>query len=198
MSRKNNRSFNYNDDLKLDLENWGFLGKGHNGTVYRMSDEIVIKICLEEKSCRKEADILAKAEGSKFFPKIYECGGNYMIRDYVAGECMKDYIKSNGLSRELAVEIIKVLEEFKRLNFTKVDIRCKDLFVQKNGTLMIIDPKGSYSRKIDYPRHLCKGLRKLGVLDVFLQVLMEERLKLYREWAWKIYRPSDVKKEVEQ
>lgn len=192
MSKNHKKSIDYGDDFRLDLEGWEFLGRGHNGAVYRMNDGKAIKICVEEISCRKESDILTKVDGSKLFPRIYECGGNYMIRDYVGGKCMKNYIKNKGLSRELALEIIKVLEEFQRLEFSKIDIRCKDLFVQKDGSLMIIDPKGSYSRNMDYPRHLCKGLRKLRVLHVFLQVLRDQRPELYRMWAHKIYKPSDV------
>lgn len=34
---------------------------------------------------------------------------------------------------------------------------------------MIIDPKKAYTRKVDHPRHLMKGLNRIGVLDEFFK-----------------------------
>ena len=34
---------------------------------------------------------------------------------------------------------------------------------------MVIDPKQCYRRKVDYPRHLMKGLDGVGVLEEFLK-----------------------------
>jgi hypothetical protein len=41
----------------------------------------------------------------------------------------------------------------------------------------------NFSKKRDYPRHLEKGLKRLGVLDFFLSIAEEERPKLYQSWA---------------
>jgi hypothetical protein len=112
--------------------------------------------------------------------------GNYMIRDYVGGITLKKYIKKHGLDRDLAIKIIDMLEEFKRLNFRKLDIRCKDIMVKPDGCLMVIDPKKFYSKKRDFPRHLSKGLDKLGVLDAFMDIVREERPKLYKQWEKKV------------
>jgi RIO-like serine/threonine protein kinase len=109
--------------------------------------------------------------------------GNYMIRDYVDGIFLHDYIKYEGLDRRLALKIMDLLEEFKKLKFTKLDLRCKDIIVTPNGSLKVIDPKKNFSKKRDYPRHLEKGLKRLGVLDFFLSIAEEERPKLYQSWA---------------
>lgn len=180
MSDKN--KLKYDDDFKLDFNNWEYLGQGHHGIVYLMNDGKIIKICNTVKSCKGEEKILLKVNGSKFFPKLYECGGNYIIREYVDGICMKNYISDHGLNREISKNIIKLLREFKELNFRKIDIRCKDIFVLKDKSLKVIDPRASYSKGIDYPRHLCKGLNKLGVLDQFLNELHREKSKLCTKW----------------
>lgn len=93
-----------------------------------------------------------------------------MIRDLVDGIRLDKHIKENGLSERLVRNIYELLLEFKRLKFKKLDIRCKDVYVSEDEKLMIIDPKKAYSRKVDYPRHLMKGLCKVGVLDEFLNV----------------------------
>lgn len=186
MSKKHkhsSQSVNYAD---INLFECKLLGKGHNGIVYMLPDNRVIKICYIMKDFHGEATILKKVNGNKYFPVLYDTGGNYMIRDYVDGMPLKNYIKTNGLSRELAVEIIEMLKEFERLQFTKIDIRCKDVYVQPDRTLKIIDPQNFYSKSRDFPRHLSKGLYKLGVLKFFLQVLKEDYPKYFSKWALRI------------
>lgn len=172
----------------INLFECKLLGKGHNGIVYLLPDNKVIKVCYVMKDFHGEAYILKKVKGNKYFPRIYEVGGNYMIRDYVDGITLKSYIKKNGLSRKLTLEIIELLKEFKKLKFRKIDVRCKDVYVQPNGKLMVIDPQKFYSKERDFPRHLSKGLYKLNVLDDFLCILKYEEPSLYKKWAYKIRR----------
>lgn len=113
--------------------------------------------------------------------------GNYMVRDYVGGESLSDYIKEYGFNEKLACKMILLLEEFDKLKFKKRDIRCKDIFVEPDGNLRIIDPKKSFSKDRDFPRHLSKGLLKLGVLDDFMKVLKEKFPVRYKMWNKKIY-----------
>lgn len=176
----------YIKNFDVNLLDCKLLGKGHNGVVFLLPDGKVIKICFETESCRKEYFILNKVNNNKYFPHVYGMSGNYMIRDYVDGIILKDYIKCYGLSRDLAIKVIDLLEEFKKLRFLKEDIRCKDILIQSDGSLMVIDPKKFYSKKRDFPRHLTKGLYKLGVLEFFLSVVKEERPRLYKQWNIKI------------
>lgn len=186
MGKKHRLSLQGIQYTDIDLFKCKFLGKGHNGIVYLLPDNRVIKICYIMKDFHGEAHILKKVTGNKYFPRLYEVGGNYMIRDYVDGITLKNYIKANGLSKELAVEIIEMLKEFERLQFTKIDIRCKDVYVQPDGSLKIIDPQNFYSKSRDFPRHLSKGLYKLGVLKFFLEVLKEVSPKHFNRWSIRI------------
>lgn len=182
-------AFSHLDELDYYMANVGinltdskFLGEGRNGKVFLRPDGNVIKICRTKSSCEKEYSILEKVRGNKYFPKVYEYHDQYMIRDYVGGICLKAHIKEHGLSRALSKNIIEMLYEFKNLNFTRVDTRCKDIFVQDDLSLKIIDAKGYYSRKVSYPRHLLKGLKKFGVAGWFKKIIYEERFDLYQEW----------------
>jgi predicted Ser/Thr protein kinase len=176
----------YIKNFNTNLLNCKLLGKGHNGIVYLLPNGKVIKICFTEKSCRSEYYILSKIKKNKYFPRTYGICGNYMIRDFVEGITLKDYIKRNGMTREIALKVIELLEEFKKLKFAKEDIRCKDIMVRPDGTLMVIDPKKCYSKKRDFPRHLSKGLYKLGVLDAFMSMVKTEKPSLYKRWYKKI------------
>jgi predicted Ser/Thr protein kinase len=146
-----------------------YLGEGHNGVVYELPNKKAIKIFLKKKVCNDEGNILAKTNGSKYFPYMYKKGKLYVIRDLVEGTRLDKHIKQNGLSQRLIKNIYELLLEFKRLKFKKLDIRCKDVYVSEDEKLMIIDPKKAYSRKVDYPRHLMKGLNKIGALDDFFK-----------------------------
>ncbi|MGN0144660.1 MAG: protein kinase [Clostridium sp.] len=181
------KNFGYSADFDEKTEKLfkeaEYLGQGNNGIVYELPGKKAIKIFLSEKVCNDEGSILKRTNGSKYFPKLYKKGTYYIVRDKVEGERMDKYIKYNGLSRELVEKIYRLLLEFKKLKFKKLDIRCKDIMVSKNKTLMIIDPKKSYERNVDYPRHLMKGLRRLGVLDQFIYEI--EKINCKKAKAWK-------------
>jgi len=162
-----------------------FLGQGNNGVVYELPEHKVIKIFVEEKVGLDESYVLIKAKGSKYFPKVYSVGKLYIVREMVDGIPLDKYIKKNGLNKEIALNIYKLIKEFKKINFTKIDTRCKDIMVGSNNKIMIIDPKKCFKRKIDYPRHLMKGFLKLGVLDEFLMYIEDINKKKSKEWKCK-------------
>ncbi|WP_051652353.1 protein kinase [Clostridium algidicarnis] len=173
-------------DFNINLLDCKFLGKGHNGIVYLLPDGNVIKICFNIKSFIGEYLILQRVNGNKYFPRIYEIGENYMIREYVEGDVLPKYIRKHGFNDELGKKIIELLKEFKILKFTKIDLRCKDIFVQPNGDLKVIDPKKFYTKDRNFPRHLSKGMYKLKILDSFLEVLKKEDPTLFDDWTPKI------------
>ena len=167
------------------FKNAEFLGQGNNGIVYKLPEHKVIKIFAEEKVCIDESHALVRAKGSKYFPRVYSIGQLYIVREMVEGIQLDKYIKKNGLNKEIAANIYKLTKEFKKMKFSKIDTRCKDIMVDKHNKIMIIDPKKCFKRKVDYPRHLMKGFLKLGVLDEFLMYIEEIDKKKSREWRCK-------------
>ncbi|HEY5525863.1 MAG TPA: protein kinase [Clostridium sp.] len=159
-----------------------FLGQGNNGVVYSLPENKVIKIFVEESVCRDEARILVESKGSKYVPKIYKRGRFYIVREIVQGVQLDKYIKEKGLNKELTANIYKLTKEFKRLGFSKIDTRCKDVMVSENNKVMIIDPKKAFKRNVNFPRHLMKGLLKLKVLDEFFVYMMEINKNKGQEW----------------
>ena len=139
-----------------------FLGQGNNGVVYKLPENKVIKIFVEEKVCK--------------------IGKLYIVREMVEGIQLDKYIKKNGLNLELTRNIYKLIKEFKRLDFSKIDTRCKDVYVKDDCTIMLIDPKKCYKRKVNFPRHLMKGFLKLEVLDDFIKYMEKIDKKKAKEW----------------
>jgi predicted Ser/Thr protein kinase len=186
MPAYSNNAWEYEENFNIDLRDCKLLGEGHNGIVYLIPGNKVIKIFKDRVICLKEYHMLMKTQGSPNFPTVYAWGDNYIIKDYVDGQSILNYIKKNGLSRRMAIKLIELLEEFIRLNFTRIDIRCRDIYIRTDGVLVVIDPKSAFSRTVTYPRHLAKGLKKLGVLNIFLETLKKEKPALYKDWAEKI------------
>lgn len=166
-------SADFDDSTEMLFREATYLGQGNNGIVYELPEKKAIKIFLTQKVCNDESNILLNTNGSRYFPRIYKRGKLYIVRDMVEGERLDDYIKKNGLSKKLIKNIYSLLQEFKRLKFKKLDIRCKDIYVSINEELMIIDPKKAYKRRVDYPRHLMKGMKRIGILEEFLLGISE-------------------------
>lgn len=177
----------FDESLEKKMKKSTFIGKGHNGIVFSLPGGNIIKIFEKPKAWEDELYILKKSQKSIFFPKLKNYGQNYIIRDFVAGEPLDKYIKKHGLSETLSNKIIDLLLEFKTLGFKRLDIRCKDIYVQNDHIIKIIDPKNHFRKTVDYPRHLMKGLHKKKVLYTFLNHVNLRDKDLYYEWKTKIF-----------
>lgn len=181
---KKNHCYSASFDLKTEglFREAEFLGQGNNGIVYKVPENKVIKVFYEEKVWYDEAYILTRTKRSAFFPKLYEKGRFYIVREMVEGIQLDKYIKKNGLNFELTKNIYEMLEEFKRLKFKKIDSRCKDIYVSNDLKIKLIDPKKYYRRNIEFPRHLMKGFLKLEVLNDFYIYMKQINEEKTREW----------------
>ena len=184
------RTYAYSADFDKELESLfkdaKLLGEGHNGIVYEVPGNKAIKIFTDKNICKSEADILYKVKKSKYFPRIYKNGEYYILREMVNGKRLDHYIQENGLSQQLIYNLYRLINEFKALKFTKLDARCRDIYVNENERVRVIDPKQCYKRKVDYPRHLMKGLEGIDCLEIFLSGIYSIDKKTAQEWNKKI------------
>ena len=169
--------------FNIDLSTCKFLGQGRNGKVYLLPNGNALKIFFKVENCKHEYDILKSVEGNKHFPKVYEYSSNCMLREYVGGILIENYIRQYGLSVNLAKNLIELIQDFKNLGFTRLDIRCEHIFIQQDVSIKIIDPRRTYSKIIPYPHSILKTLNKLGVLDDFFNTLKNTSIKLYDDWS---------------
>jgi predicted Ser/Thr protein kinase len=173
----------YGNDLGINLSTCVFIGNGTSGQVYLISDRKVIKIFYNADQCKNEYEILNAVKGDKHFPEVYDYKGNSMIREYIDGIKLSKYIRHNGLSRNLSIKIIELMEDFKRIGFKRIDMRCNHIYVQQDESIRVIDPRAHFTLDVPYPKLLFRGLKKLRVLSDFMLVLKETRPVLYEEWG---------------
>jgi hypothetical protein len=166
----------------LDIKECKFLGKGKEGTVYLTPEGYALKVFYNKKKAELEAELLEKVNDSIFFPKILFIANNMILRDYVEGQNLSHYIKENGLSYNISTEIVNLIEEFKRLNFTRLDIRDAHIFVDSNEKIKVIDPRKVFIKNIPYPKEIIKILVKSDVFDEFLKHLLTYNPQLINYW----------------
>lgn len=171
--------------FNIDLSTCDFLGQGRNGKVYLLPNGNALKIFFKAENCYHEYEILKSVEGNKHFPKVYEYSSNCMIREYVGGVTIENYINQYGLSVYLAKNIIDLIQDFIDLGFTRLDINCEHIFVQQDVTIKIIDPRRTFTKVIPYPHSILGTLKKLGVLDDFFNTLKDTNIKFYEDWSTK-------------
>lgn len=159
------------------------IGYGSQGKVYKMSPDRCIKIYLREKHAKREAKALRSAASSRFFPKIYETGPNYIVMEYIEGKALNNYLEEEGkLSKPIIKEIVMMLKEMERLNFTRVDARLRHIIITKENEVKVIDHVNSFKIISKYPKHLFRGLKQLGYLQFFLEEANKFDSKLCMRW----------------
>ena len=166
----------------LDIKECTLLGKGDEGSVYLTPEGFALKIFSKEKNAKAEAEILEKAKDSRFFPNVIFLADTMMLREYVVGENLYEFINSNGLSYTLSTELIELIEDFKRLEFTRINIRNAHIFVNENEEIQIIDPRKTYSKNTPYPIDIISILVKLNLFDDFLKNLINYKPALVKYW----------------
>lgn len=174
---------NLSHKIEESLRKSSFLGEGHNGVVFLLEENKVIKIFRRVNVWKDESSILKRVGKSRFFPKMYECKEGYIVREYVEGIRLDKYLRRDSLDESLCKELYLMILDFEKLGFKRIDIRCKDIYIQNDYTLKIIDPKNNYKKRVSYPRHLFKGLYKRNELDRFLDYLFKVDKK--RAVVWK-------------
>ena len=167
----------------LDVKECEFLGKGKEGAVYLTPEGYDLKVFYNKRKDLDEAKLLEQVKDSRFFPKVLFIVNNVILRDYVHGDNLYDYIKKNNLSYNLSTEIIDLIEDFKRLKFTRLDIRNAHIFVDKNEKIQVIDPRKVFVKNIPFPKEIIKVLVKLNVFDDFLTHLLNYRPDLLSYWV---------------
>jgi len=166
----------------IDIEKLTFIGKGTQGSVYQISPDKVIKVFNKQKGCKDQVGILLKAKDSKFFTNVYDYDENSIIMEFLSGKNLKKYLIKNTLTKEIALQLVEIMIEFKKLGFKKIDIRLNHIYMQADGSLKVIDPRKSYITDEPYPENMISGLKKRKCYDLFFKLIKDEYPEEYKKW----------------
>ena len=162
-----------------DLE---FIGKGTQGKVYRIDSQKCIKIFKNKKECKDELKTLLMAQGDIHFPRLYESGANYIIREYINGIELNEYLSKQNLTHQLSSKIIELYEAMVKVGYLRQDAAIFHIFVMPSGELKLIDTAKAMKKKSTIPHLLISGLEDIGYKEDFFNFLKSNRPDFYVQW----------------
>ncbi len=159
------------------------IGSGHQGAVYRLSDDQCVKIYGKMNHAEQEKEVLLSSQDLSFIPKVFETGSNYIVMEYLLGPDLNTYLKKQSeLSEDIARRLFYILTTMKKSGFKQIDAPLRHIIITKDG-FKLVDHVYSFSREQNQPLELFENLLQLNFLDSFLEQIMELDLKTYVEWT---------------
>ncbi|MBE6050448.1 MAG: hypothetical protein E7214_07270 [Clostridium sp.] len=166
----------------LNIQSLELLGKGTQGSVYKINDNRCIKIFKKETAFKEELHSLLIAQIDNHFPRLYEYGDNYIIRELVSGISLDNYLKVNPLDLNVCNKIIEIYNAMNYVGYSRLDSALFHLFLLSNNNIKIIDTAKAMKKKYSYPRILLHDLDKLNFKNKFLKFVKINHSDLYSNW----------------
>lgn len=166
-----------------DLDKLEFIGKGIHGRVYRIDSNTCIKVFKKKEFYEKELETLRMVQNDDHFPRLYEWGDKYIVREYIDGIELDKYLKNNPLTPVISLKIINLYDAIDRAGFSRVDTMLFHILITGDGTFKMIDTARVMKETCRYPKLVLKGLKDLGLKDEFLNHVKLLRPELYEKWS---------------
>lgn len=176
----------------INIKYLELLGKGTQGKVYKIDNEKCIKIFKNKKECQEELNTLIIAQKDNHFPKLYEYDEDYIIREYINGVELDEYLSTQGPTPQIFDKIIKLYEAMHKVGYTRLDAAIFHIFVTPEDELKLIDTAKALRKKTLIPSLLISGIERLSLKDDLFSYLRNYRPDLYN--IWKNYTKKDYTK----
>jgi putative serine/threonine protein kinase len=168
---------------KKDLEAFEMIGDGKDGEIYKVAEDKVVKYFFKEETHLRELEAMKIGQTSAIMPRLYEFGDNYIVMEFVQGISLARHMKRHGhIDEEMTKKILFVLEEFKRLGFTRWDTEVRHMLMDENGEFKVIDHKRAFTSDSPVPTKLLKGMKKFGLTGEFLENVKNLNPELHDAW----------------
>lgn len=179
-----NKYFNKRKISRRDLVEYKLIGDGKDGEVYQLSHDKCVKIFFLEETQKKELRALVIGQSSPIIPRLYEYGENYIIMEYIQGISLARHLKKEKqITEELTERILIMLDELKKIGFTRWDTEVRHVLINEEGQLKVIDHKRAFTSNSEVPTKLLKGFKKFGLSQDFLHYVKNIRSSVYNRWA---------------
>lgn len=166
----------------INIKDLELIGRGTQGSVYKIDSQKCIKIFKSKKECRAEMETLIMAQGDSHFPVLYQYGTNYIIREYVQGIELNEYLSFEKLSPQISLKLIELYEAMVKAGYLRLDAAIFHIFVTPSGELKLIDTAKAMKKKSVIPNLLISGLEDAGCKEAFFSFLNSSRPDLYIKW----------------
>jgi hypothetical protein len=159
------------------------MGKGRQGAVFQITDDICVKVFGNTEDCEREYYALSLGQHTTLFPKLYEKGPLYIVMEIIRGVDLREYLQSQPLTKSLSARLIIMLITFKKIGYERIDHHKRQIYLQPDGSLKVIDVARTIwrDRVYPYPRKLLTSLGEENKA-IFLSHVQEMAPELYAEW----------------
>ncbi|MGE7766819.1 hypothetical protein [Peribacillus sp. NPDC096540] len=159
------------------------IGKGHQGAVYRVSEDQCVKIYGKTEHANQEKKVLLSSQDLPFIPKVFETGPNYILMEYLLGPDLNAFLKKQSvLSEDITRRLLYILKTMEKSGFKQIDAPLRHIIITKTG-FKLVDHVYSFSREQRIPLELFKDLRERNFLDSFLEQVQAIDPDTYAEWT---------------
>ena len=167
---------------EINIKDLKLIGKGTQGKVYLLDSQKCIKVFKSKKDCNDEVKSLLMAQGDPHFPELYEFGINFIIREYVNGIELDEYLIKESLTPEISAKLIKLYDAIVKAGYLRKDTAIFHILITPSYELKLIDTAKVMKRKTTIPSLLISGLENIGYKEDFFYFLKNSRPDLYNQW----------------
>ena len=188
-----------NADVEVvNLSPLTMMGKGRQGAVFQFSDEICVKVFGNTEDCEREHYALTLGQHTNLFPKVYAKGSLYIAMEIIKGVDLREYLQSHPLTEELSMKLINMLITFKEIGYDRIDHHKRQIYLQPDGNLKVIDVARTVwrDRVYPYPRKLLTSFGE-EYKELFLSHVQALSPELYEEWKHYI-RMEEMSRQIYQ
>jgi RIO-like serine/threonine protein kinase len=159
------------------------IGKGHQGAVYRISEDKCVKIYGKVQHAEQEKEVLLSNQDLSFIPKVYETGENYIVMEYLVGPDLNTYLKKQSKLPPVVTKLLlEIITAMKKSGFKQIDAPLRHIFVTNKG-FKFVDHVYSYTRIQNRPLELFKDLYIRNFLGEFLDQVKVMDPETFAEWS---------------
>ncbi|MFD4819717.1 hypothetical protein [Peribacillus butanolivorans] len=159
------------------------IGKGHQGAVYRVSEDQCVKLYGKTEHANQEKTVLLSSQDLPFIPKVFETGPNYILMEYLLGPDLNTFLKKQSvLSEDITRRLLYILKTMEKSGFKQIDAPLRHIIITRNG-FKLVDHVYSFSREQKRPLELFKDLRERNFFDSFLEQVQAIDPDTYAEWT---------------
>ena len=174
--------------IKYPIKDLELLGRGTQGSVYKIDEHKCIKIFKKTNACRDELHSMLISQIDSHFPSLYEYGDDYIVREYIHGFTLDSYITENSFTEEIANKIIELYKAMYFVGFKRLDFALFHAFLvfdnQSNAfNIMLIDTAKAMKKNYSYPSILINSLNKLNCSNQFLDYVRTNYPQIYNKWS---------------
>lgn len=172
------------------------MGKGRQGAVFQISNDICVKVFGNTEDCDREYYALSLGQQTTLFPKLHGKGTLYIVMDIIRGVDLREYLQSQPLTKALSAKLIEMLITFKKIGYERIDHHKRQIYIQPDGSLKVIDVARTIwrDRVYPYPRKLLTSLGEENNA-IFLSHVQEMAPELYAEWLHYI-RMEEISRQI--